>query len=320
MHNEYISTNYGSLFNLLIPLIVVLFGISYLKTKSTDISYLLRRRAYQFWWGSWLMWVLLWTIQLLKPTYFVNETFSEIVTLILDNLNTVFIIMMYMVLTRGQEYANREYKYDLIHILLFFIVSVFVLYGSLTIINQIDLAIILHKTWSLSLGTITPMLLGWAYKLRFKTNRIFLLSLIYGFMQPLLYMVTLPEGYSLPGVEYLLNFKLFIQGFMASMKILLAFYCVKTLMMSQAFVKNLISESDVRKRDHTEPWPKILAFYGISLFVIFIAMASYVIAEYYTLYETLLNQIVSVFGIIGFGLTVYTIFSKMIDNTKKKRL
>jgi hypothetical protein len=114
----------------------------------------------------------------------------KIVTLVFDNLNSVFMVLVYFVLTRGNEFDTPRIKAAFSQICGTLALGCVILYLLSPLIG-LAFAYDVHRTWSLCLGVFAPMLIGWACSLRYNTLLVLVVGFAYGFMQPLIYATEL---------------------------------------------------------------------------------------------------------------------------------
>lgn len=175
---------FGTYTNLTLTLTVTLFGIYWLFRPLNRVPY--RYRAYCYWWCSWLSWVLAWLLILLQSKFSLR---FQIPILIFDNLNSVFLIAVYFILTRGQDLNPSKARLQTILIAL----SLAIAFGSFYLLFQQNMmfAYEIHRTCSLCISVFTPILVGWAFNLRFKTSAVLMVGCLYGFIQPIVYATEL---------------------------------------------------------------------------------------------------------------------------------
>lgn len=175
---------FGTYTNLTLTFIVTLFGIYWLFRPINPAPY--RYRAYCYWWCSWLAWVLAWSLILLQQK---SSLRLQIPILIFDNLNSVFLIAVYFILTRGRDLTSSKVRLQTILIAL----SLAIAFGSFYLLFQqnIVFAYEIHRTCSLCISVFTPILVGWALNLRFKTSVALMVGCLYGFIQPIVYATEL---------------------------------------------------------------------------------------------------------------------------------
>lgn len=155
-------------------------------------------RAYVLWWGSWVIWTMLWLLIAFKKQEDIAKAFAsmpfsfEITTLGLSDLHAIVYILVYLFLVRGRELRVGHASVIGIVIALSFI-SVFALsyvgFGD----GDIKFAVELHEKWSLAVGVLVPVLLGWGCRLRFRSRVPLVAGFIYSAVQPAAYAVVFPD-------------------------------------------------------------------------------------------------------------------------------
>lgn len=185
----------GALANFIIVLIVSLYGIYWLFNRSRVAELEFRRRAYRYWWCSWAAWTVVWYLLYRKSTYPNQNDFIpslDIPVLIFDNLNSIFLLVVYIVITRGREVTARQAGTLVVCIIL----SIGILYGSVYFIFNYfyvvpKFAYEIHRSFSMCIAVFTPILVGWAFNLRFKTSVVLVIGCLYGLIQPVIYATEL---------------------------------------------------------------------------------------------------------------------------------
>src|SRR3712207_1974333 len=96
-------THFGTVTNLVISVSVTLYGLMWLREGDLGAPHRFQTLAYRCWWASWLSWALAWSLLLVAALIGKDPIPLElkIVTLAFDNLNSVFMILVYFVVTRG---------------------------------------------------------------------------------------------------------------------------------------------------------------------------------------------------------------------------
>jgi hypothetical protein len=132
--------------------------------------------GYFCWTIAWSCWVVLWYL-----LAFTNP--NRLPTLLLSDLNSIFFLLFYVGLTRGDDLPGSKY----------FILAL--IFG--TICATADITLLhfpgdgigtrLHDRWSMALSMISPVLIGLALQLRFSTYRASVVAVIYALAQPAAY-------------------------------------------------------------------------------------------------------------------------------------
>lgn len=175
---------FGTYTNVVLTLSVALFGVYWLLRPINRRAY--RHLAYCYWWCSWFAWVIAWLLILIQQKYSVR---TEIPTLVFDNLNSLFLITVYFIVTRGKDLSARDARTQTIRSAL----TLAAAFGAIYILFRHNLifAYEIHRACSLCVSVVTPILVGWAFKLRFKTSIALMVGCIYGIIQPILYATEL---------------------------------------------------------------------------------------------------------------------------------
>lgn len=145
------------------------------------------------WLMGWVLWAILWGVAS-TLRFQPGDRWSILVSLLSD-LNTVCFILTYIGITRGQEFFPTQY----------------LLYGLLLIVavGGIDILLlrfpegqggsnvgpILQERWSLALSMLSPVLLGWAFRLRYATIWVLVAGVAYAFLQPPAYQALFSDSF-----------------------------------------------------------------------------------------------------------------------------
>jgi hypothetical protein len=193
---------FGTAINLVISLLVTIYGaIAWLPLWKPGHGVLRtqpsRQCTYVCWWASWLCWTLLWFWTGIRqwmtrgnPALFDTASTASILIkipdLVLDNLNCIFLVLVFMIITRGDGFRRRK-------ILLAFIqvggslTAAFSILYALAPWLQLSFSYGIHNAWSLCMSAATPILVGWAVYLRFNSASVLAIGFVYGFIQPIAY-------------------------------------------------------------------------------------------------------------------------------------
>ena len=139
--------------------------------------------AYFCWWLSWIAWLGAWGVIASGKPGLHNWIFA------FSDLNALFLIILYFFLTRGKEYLPLN---ALFNFLFFFIVigaGYFLVF--LVLRDRFDS---LQSGWGLCLSVLSTVLVGWAFRYRYKTNVVMTIGFIYAFTQPLIFDVISQEN------------------------------------------------------------------------------------------------------------------------------
>jgi hypothetical protein len=178
----------GSLLNLIICALVVGCGLYWflsLKHKWRG-AYRFIYRGYVYWWTSWAVWLIAWSLITfgMPPGH---EWLNNFLSLVASDLNGILIILVYFSLTRGNEFGSSAAlrRGGLI------VLALAAYYGALYVLFERDIALQLHERWSLCIGVVSQILLGWAIALRFNAKAALIFGYVYGFAQPAVYEAAL---------------------------------------------------------------------------------------------------------------------------------
>jgi hypothetical protein len=163
------------------------------------------------WWLSWVSWVFLWLIARMYPEAQLG-TLPYLSMLLLSDLNTVFHVLTYIGLTRGREFPPIQYL--LVGVLL--TLSLGGIDASLLLFPGKDAGAILHQQWSATLSVIAPVLIGWAFRLRYGTHWVLIVGVVYAFLQPPAYAALFGQSFSIESGAAILSI-------LSMMKIIYAF-------------------------------------------------------------------------------------------------
>jgi hypothetical protein len=152
----------------------------------------------------------------------------KIVTLIFDNLNSVLMILVYFVITRGNRFDESKVQTAFLQVSGSLLLGCLILYLFARVIS-LDFAYEVHRTWSLCLGVFAPVLIGWACYLRYNTRLILVVGFAYGFMQPLIYTTELAPVQSIIGPQSIGLYKPIFAMTLGGLKVLWAILFTQVL-------------------------------------------------------------------------------------------
>lgn len=250
--------NIGKLLNFVVCLMVFAGGFYWmisLDQKWRDEHRFLYR-AFTCWWLSWFIWLVLWTLILFVVPK--NQNTRNLISLLLTDLNMIFLIMVYFFLTRGNQFRITDALIRSIGIIIVLAVSYGVLYPYFEDFNA---ALKLQERWELCLGIVTTMLLGWAFSLRFNTKIVLIVGYVYGFCQPLAYESLLhDEKNQIPLVV------------LAFLKVVLATVVTGYFIQEPKTTENLVMELNSRSQSalfQFRNWTRQLTLQTITLIIVF---------------------------------------------------
>lgn len=259
----------AKLLNLIVCFIVVGLGavLLYIFDQKWKGKYRFLYRAFTWWWLSWISWVAAW---LSIKFSFLRQDIQEVLSLVLSDLNAIFLLLIYFTLTRGNQFRLKDALYRSSVIILALAIS----FWSLRLyIPSSPIANELQQSLELCLGVIATMLLGWAFALRFNTNVVLGVGFVYSFLQPIAYMTIFHTE-----DRVRLFPQLFITAItvLAFMKIVLATVVTWYLMQEPETTENLVKESKSRSylklfRGKTKVL-ELQTFILVGLFVVFLTL------------------------------------------------
>jgi len=177
----------------LVIIICLLITVIRLERTHRNSEYRFLYYSMLTWLMGWIIWAILWGVA--STFQFQPGDRWSILVSLLSDLNTVCFILTYIGITRGQEFFPTQY----------------LLYGLLLIVavGGIDIALlrfpegkgglnvgpILQERWSLALSMLSPILLGWAFRLRYATIWVLVAGVAYAFLQPPAYQALFSESF-----------------------------------------------------------------------------------------------------------------------------
>lgn len=135
------------------------------------------------WWLGWLSWVVLWYMESKRDAiidFGIPVSALSILLLLLSDLNTTFDILTYFGLTRGRSFPLTQYW--LVGLLL--VLSVTGIDVVLGLFPGGNIGQTLQIRWSMALSMFSPVLIGWAFRLRYGSFWVLITGIIYAFLQP----------------------------------------------------------------------------------------------------------------------------------------
>ncbi len=266
--------------NLLLSLSVVAYGLFAWARESSPLGQTpFKRRAYLCWWTSWLAWVIAWTLILTMTHADLNGYMPlKIITMIFDNLNSICLIILFFVLTRGDDFGRRDILFAFAGITCPIAAAVVVLYIVVGGISP-DIGYQMHFTWSLCLDIITPMLVGWGVYLRFDTLVPLGVGFTYGLLQP--FVDTAELG--LPATVGLMNpYNSIITMLTGGLKVVWALVFMHVLAYGADSGRNLVKPSTDKFRylPLKRPLDKNILRHGILLGAVYVILLTISLMRY----------------------------------------
>jgi hypothetical protein len=238
---------FGPITNFVLSFAVVVYGyLAWCRSRSLGSGVRFDFMAYRCWWASWLCWVFAWGILLVTAMSGLDPLPIElrIVTLIFDNLNSVFMILVYFVITRGNDFDKRRLQTAFMQISGSLFLGCMILY-LMSRATGLDFAYEVHRTWSLCLSVFAPMLIGWGCYLRYNTRLILIVGFAYGFMQPFIYTTELVGVKNIMSPEGLVVFKPVFAMTLGGLKVLWAILFTQVLAHGASDGESIINQKFV---------------------------------------------------------------------------
>lgn len=315
------NANFGTFTNLTIVFTVTIYGIYWLKTRSNDLGIEFRYRAYAYWWWSWLVWVIAWYLLLHKQLFFTESKdkfipFIDISILVFDNLNSIFLIIVYFIITRGQDLNARQAKILTLQITLSLasIYSVFYL----TFQSIPELAYEIHRTCSMCIAVFTPILVGWAFYLRFKTPLVLMIGCMYGFSQPIIYATQLSTFQRDEFKEWLNYIAPIIAMIIGFLKVIWAIVFTKVLSSFHSSTKNLIAVNNSNPSNFWRDWSLSVGIHATVLLGVYCILTIFLLLRYLDVLAGFATSLGIVTGIFSFWQTIWG-FWKLTRTEKKPK-
>jgi hypothetical protein len=312
--------DFGTVTNFVLSLAVTLYGFFvWLRDKGLDANFPYRRLAYRCWWASWVCWVLAWSV-LGTAALLGRDPVPvqwRIVTLVFDNLNSIFTILVYFVVTRGNDFDAAKISTAFKQISGSLALGCIILYLLPLSPNlTLDFAYDIHQTWSLCIGVFAPILVGWACNLRYNTRLVLIIGFAYGFMQPFVYATQLETAHSTTIREHIPAFKPIIAMTLGALKVLWACVFTQVLAHGSPSGTSLVS-SRVPIRFHffrRRNWDKKVLTHSLVLSVTYCCLIIVFISYNWGLYDlaTALTILTGFMALLG-------LFWKWWDHGSKKR-
>lgn len=304
--------------NLLIAGTVVLFGIHWLRSSQYPHKLAFRWRAYRCWWASWVSWVVAWGLILWRAAAQDTNGSQQVVPgfdvsiLILDNLNTFFLILMYFVVTRGNEFDRRALLKSAIQLTLPFAIGLTVMYSTFSF----PIAYEIHRAYALAASVFVPILVGWAFNLRFGTRVVLIVGFVYGFVQPVVYKAVLPVTQVNPSTPAIDPVEQAITMVVALLKVFWAIVCTRVL--SGAYSDGLpITQLQPPKEFHFwKKWPAPVALHAGILTGGYLVIAIWLVSSYGTKYREFVEPLAIGVGLVGGSIGIVDYIARVTRNLR----
>ena len=168
----------------------------------------------------------------------------DVLKLALDNINSIFLVVTYLSITRGKNYSyNTGFSQGgMIFLSLLAIYST--LYGLFHFISPFRLPFEFHRTWTLCFTSVAPILVGWGFRLRFRVQLPLAVGFVYGFIKPIAYATQISSSsFLVDDGEYLRRMEPTITLLLAFLKILWAVVCVRVLYSAHGGSENIVEKT-----------------------------------------------------------------------------
>jgi hypothetical protein len=238
----------------------------------------------------------------------------KILTLVFDNLNSVFMILVYFVMTRGDGFDKPKIHAAFKQIAGSLVLGCTILY-LLSPLISLNFAYDVHRTWSLCLGVFAPMLIGWACHLRYNTLLVLDVGSAYGFMQPIIYATELTTVQSALTQSPLSSYKPVIAMTLGGLKVLFAVVFMQVLVHGSARGDSLIVSRPAIRFHFFRRWEKKVLGHAL---VLGCAYCSLLIALA-GVYANGLRELSTALGIVGGFMALLDWFWKLWDKGTKKQ-
>lgn len=305
---------FGPVTNFVLSLSVTLYGyFAWFRGRNLGSGPRFSLLAYRCWWASWLCWALAWGILLIAALLQLDPVpiGLRIVTLVFDNLNSVFMFLVYFVVTRGNDFDKRRTQVAFVQIAGSLFLGCVVLYMLARLIG-LNFAYEVHRTWSLCLGVFAPMLIGWACHLRYNTSLILVVGSAYGFMQPFIYTTELMGVQSVMSPESLALYKPIIAMTLGGLKVLWAILFMQVLAHGASSGETLVLNKTAVHFYFFRKWEKKILGHALVLGVAYCCLLIGLVIVCIRL-ERGLDDLATALGIVGGFMALLDWFWKLWD-------
>lgn len=303
---------FGTVTNLSISLAVTVYGLlAWAREHSSDLSSSpFRRCAYLCWWASWLSWSLAWATILVAGICASDSLYLRIPVLVFDNLNSVFLILIFLTITRGDAFGTAQIRLAFAWIVTSLGGCTLLLYF-LSRWLGLSFAYEVHRTWALCLSVISPILVGWAFNLRFNTLSALAVGFVYGFIQPVVYSTEIhAPGPIADAVERLRPVTAMT---LAGLKVTWAIVFMQVLALGVATGSSLVEDKPLREFKLFKGWTKKLAGQAITLVVLYTILLVWM----FVYYVSSLEKFAVALGIVGGIIALLDWFWKLWEKASK---
>jgi hypothetical protein len=309
-------THFGTITNFVISVVVTLYGlIAWLRDRDLGTGPHFRHLVYRYWWASWSCWVFAWGVLLMAALTGSEVSIGlKIVTLVFDNLNSVFMILVYFVITRGDHFDKPKIHAAFKQIAGSLALGCIILY-LLSPVITVGFAYDVHRTWSLCLGVFAPMLIGWACHLRYNTLLVLDVGSAYGFMQPIIYATELTTVQSSLAQAPLLSYKPVVAMILGGLKVLFAVVFMQVLVHGSSTGGSLIANKTTIRFRFFRRWEKKVLGHALVLGSAYCCLLIALVG----VYADGLRELATGLGIVGGFMALLDWFWKLWEKGSKKQ-
>lgn len=308
--------DFGTVTNLVLSASVVIYGfLVWLRDKTLGTRHPYRILAYRCWWASWLCWVFAWGMLFAAALKGGQVPLSlKIVTLVFDNLNSVFLILVYFVVTRGDDFDATMIKAAFLQISGSLALGCSLLYLLAPVVGS-DFAYEVHRTWSLCVGVFAPMLVGWACNLRYNTLLVLVIGFAYGFIQPLVYATQLETAQSAAVQGFMQSYKPVVAMTLGGLKVLWAIAFMQVLAHGSVSGESLVLSKTAIRFHFFRHWEKKVLGHALVLSIAYCCLLIALV----TIYAQGLNALATALGIVSAFMAILDWFWKLWDKGNQNR-
>lgn len=306
--------DFGTVTNFVLSVSVIAYGfLVWLKDRALGTKLPFRLLAYRCWWASWSCWVFAWGVLLVTALlgYDPVPLKLNILTLVFDNLNSVFMILVYFVVTRGNEFDKPRAYRAFCQITGPLTLACAILYLLSPLIGK-SFAYEVHRTWSLCLGVFAPMLIGWACYLRYNTRLVLVVGFAYGFMQPLIYATELATVENAAAAQEFVFYKPVVAMTLGGLKVLLAIVFMQVLAHGSTSGESLVSMKTAVRFHFFRHWEKKVLGHALVLGIAYCCLLIALISIYAEKVHRL-SVLATALGIVSAFMAILDWFWKLWD-------
>jgi len=301
---------FGTATNLSISAVVVIYGAFvwlYQDTSERWVSTPYKRQAYVYWWVSWLAWVLAWALILTAGmTHRAESFYFKIPILTFDNLNSIFMILVYIILTRGDAFGRSRIRQAFMWIFGTLVACTAPLYAASKLLG-LSFAYEVHSTWGLCLSVVSPILIGWAIHLRFRTISALAVGFVYGFIQPIVYVAEQLQAGSPDIARVVDSLRPVIAMTLGGLKVTWAIIFMQILVLGVAEGTSLVEDTRVEKFRVFRGSPRRLIGHTLLLLIVYVVLLIVMFMHY----TPQLTEFAVALSIVGGFIGLFDIFWRL---------